>query len=59
MGANSSIIEADGPWKRVVAGRLELTANDFDGRFILKELTIGQNIRADIYYQVKKIEVSE
>lgn len=44
------------PWNQIILGRIELTANDFDGRFLLKSLNIGPDIKADIYYRVKKIE---
>ncbi len=45
------------PYKQMVAGRLELTAADFDGRFTPSFLTIGDNVLADIYYKVKVTEV--
>lgn len=51
----TEITENEEVWYRTVAGRLELTAADFDGKFVLDELTIGENIRADIYYRVKAI----
>ena len=34
---------------------IELTAEDFDGKFIPNKLIIGENIQADIYYKVKII----
>ena len=56
LGRNRIISEQDN-WSRVVAGRLELTVNDFDGKFLLDKLVIGPNIRLDMYYRVKEIEV--
>lgn len=43
------------PWKQDIRGRLLLTAADFNGKFILKSLTLSSNMRADIYYKIKKI----
>jgi hypothetical protein len=45
--------------KSVVTGYIELTTKDFDNNFVLESLVLGPNIRADIYYRVKEIEVSE
>ena len=51
-------IEINGILKQIIAGRLELTAQDFDNKFVLQSLKIGPNIRADIYYKIKEIELA-
>ena len=51
LGANTA------PSGDIILGRIEFTAADFDGKFAPIALTIGNNIKADIYYQVKSVEV--
>jgi hypothetical protein len=51
LGANTDVSG------KIILGHLELTAADFDGKFAPVALTIGNNIKADIYYQVKSVEV--
>lgn len=45
----------DEVWKRVINGRIELTAADFDGHFAPSSIVIGKDVRADIYYQLNKM----
>jgi hypothetical protein len=45
----------DEVWKRVINGRIELTAADFDEHFAPSSIVIGKDVRADIYYQLNKM----
>ena len=43
------------PYQHIIAGRLELTSEDFNGTFTPTSIQIGKNVRADIYYIMDSI----
>jgi hypothetical protein len=41
--------------QKISVGRIELNANDFDGKFAPTKIIVGKNIKADVYYKTMEV----